>query len=267
MSKHYYLISNAVAEVGELKSQLVDVGTVKKRIAIVRKLNAELELIAYGRLLSQLDLDRFWQALGCMAYSAKGLLSVSNNTAKPSVPSSMNFGLIAAIASEQYGLAQDLVKLSSVEQVNPEYDDEFYQAQLLHVLLANPVIDENAAEIINDYCSSMEAYLEETPPIVEFYRALVDAKVEDITASFTAWCEQVFNQMQTKTERGNSLLAPLKQHVWLEGLAYIRLLNRMGIDMPITLSGVPDLIRKPVKHKFVEAYDLFSPQSVSAEVL
>ena len=203
-----------------------------------------LNCMAIGALMIDTDIDSFGRNLIRGAVNWKRLLEHSKEINKV-VPSSYNSTVFNAIVCSRMDLAKELLLLSGTEKTRWEYDDEFYSAMFVKEYFLTNFIEYEASSDLKKICDEIDDYLEKRTPQVQFFRALLSNDPEKIISAFEEWNEDI---AEKRKEKADSLYSTyyegITRHVWIEGLAFIRLAELKGIVFPKTVNLIPRFIRK-----------------------
>ena len=151
-------------------------------------------------------------------------------------------GLFAALLARQWGLAADISRLSpATPRLDTEYDDDFWYARALHlILLGAPQADVDAA-----LASFAEALQGDDSPRLDLLRALLDRDAEGAAKGFEALLEErdaKLARLKKQTASRDSLFKPFSA-IYVEGLAWLALLERAGLPTEPDYTCCPALAR------------------------
>lgn len=203
-----------------------------------------LKMMAYGKLLVDGDVPRFYAHLLCAAVNWRELLTQGQAEGHP-VPASMNAPLLGAIASGRMDLALDLAERSARQLTEPEYDDEFLGAFFLQEYVRARAGRAAVADL-EALCQRSDDYLGESPPRTETFRALARADWPAFGEAFRTWNETVAAALADPVSPGATFSSGITRHLWLEGLAVFRLANAAGCPPRSELYPLlPGLVLQP----------------------
>lgn len=138
-------------------------------------------------------------------------------------------GFFDAVAADRFGVARRIVNLSPQEWVERyEYEDDYCYVYFLHTLVTDAEDGERSAVL--ERLRRVEA----GAPSVRFAlcRALLkrdaDAFDEAFWAALDAWDEEV--AFQAESINRDEVAHCTEKHVWIEGLALLRLAEYRGIE-------------------------------------
>lgn len=188
-----------------------------------------LKMLAYGKLLVDCDVPTFHAHLLCAAVNWRELLARARAQGHQ-VPASMNDPLLGAIASRRMDLALELAELSARELTEPEYEDEFLGAFFLQEYVRARAGRPDAAEL-ERLCQRIDEYLGEPSPRTDTLRALARGEGRTFGEAFRAWNEEVATTLSDPDAPGAAFSSGITRHVWLEGLAVLRLASDAGLPL------------------------------------
>jgi hypothetical protein len=151
--------------------------------------------------------------------------------------------ILDTIAAGDFELGRRIVEISLREwQKGHEYEDDYCYAQILHRLIQETPMEQ---EII-PFLQQFEAYLDGDPSArLEVCRALVDREQSAFEDAFNALLEEqeakivndrVMGQLETP-----EVIA--LRHIFVEGLAILRLAERRGFHIQLEYRYCPSLAR------------------------
>jgi hypothetical protein len=155
-----------------------------------------------------------------------------------------------AVAANEKELAEEIVRLSPSDwRQSAEYEDDFCYAQLLHRLLEAS----SGADEVEALFEKFEAHLDgEDDARLNICRALATSDQEDFDDAFQALIEAREVQIAEDQERGK-LEEPktvAQRHVFVEGLAILRLAESRGISTTREYPLCPSLARVAMQVPF-----------------
>ncbi|MBZ4422599.1 immunity 49 family protein [Myxococcus sp. RHSTA-1-4] len=203
-----------------------------------------LKMLAYGKLLVDCDEPAFHAHLLCAAVNWRELLTRARAEGHQ-VPASMNDPLLGAIASGRRDLALELAELSARELTEPEYEDEFLGAFFLQEYLRARAGRTDTADL-ERLCQDIDEYLDEPSPRTDTFRALARGDGPAFNDAFRTWNETVATTLSDPDAPGATFSFGITRHVWLEGLAVLRLASGAGLPLePVPRPHLPELILQP----------------------
>jgi hypothetical protein len=204
-----------------------------------------LKMLAYGKLLVDADVPTFHAHLLCAAVNWRELLTHARAEGQ-SVAASMNDPLLGAIASWRMDLALELAELSARTRTEPEYEDEFLGAFFLQEYVRARAGRTDTANL-ERLCQDIDDYLGEPSPRTDTLRALARADGAAFAGAFRAWNETVATTLSDPDAPGATFSSGITRHVWLEGLAVLRLAGEAGLPLePELRPHLPELILRPL---------------------
>lgn len=158
--------------------------------------------------------------------------------------------LLDAIAAGDSTLARRIADLSPKKwKKDHEYKDDYFYAQILHRLVRKAVPGKEIALLIEQF----EGYLEGDPNArIDICKALSNKDQE----AFEEFFVELINDREAKItkdiERGQSETPQVvaERHVFIEGLAVLRLAERQGIETQLEYRYCPSLARMPMSIPF-----------------
>jgi hypothetical protein len=212
------------------------------------------QAVAICELLLDAEVDAFFHHMIRSARSRKWLLERAATTAgfppKPTRASNGK-GFFAALVANDWALAKQIADLSPRQwQPTMEYEDDFWYAHLLHRIAAGdaePALNGALAE----YARALEG---DEPPRFRLCRALLARTEEPALEAFADLLED--RRKELETMKKTSLLAtddlfPPFAAIYVEGLAWLRLLARAGIATEVEYPFCPSLARAEQYAPFV----------------
>lgn len=197
-------------------------------------------------LLLDAEVDAFFHHLIRSAQTRKWILEKSRTPGYPAlvVRAGNVRGLHAAIAASQWGLAREIAALSPQDVLGEvEYEDDFCYAHFLHrYVLAAPHAELSA--IVARFDGALEGGASTRRDLC---RALLarDAKAceEAFAALIEEQTETVARKKAESLEATEGLFYPMSS-IYVEGLAWLALLDAAGVSMPGEHAYCPSLARR-----------------------
>lgn len=203
-----------------------------------------LKMIAYARLLLESDVEGFFVNLHRVALNGRNLLRMVREEPQSNrrIPASHNAPLLAALVTD-LTLAREIATLSARERTPPEYDDEFYGAFFLQESVRPRAPEEPSVEL-EGLCQKMDDYLEEETPRSRTLRALARRDWAEFEAAFEVWNEGAARALAHAADSpGATYSMGITQHIWLEGLAVLKLAESQGFSpTPVPRPRIPGLV-------------------------
>jgi len=202
--------------------------------------------VAICELLLDAEVDAFFHHMLRSARARKWLLERAvAGLGFPEKPlrASNNKGFFAAIVANEWALAREIAVLSPLEWKDGlEYEDDFWYSHFLHRRLvgdAEPVL----RAILTEYSRALGG---DEPPRYRLCEALLAADHEPALAAFGDLIDEHRQELNTMRERSllatDDLFAPFSA-VYVEGLAWLRLLTRAGVSTDRDYPFCPSLAR------------------------
>lgn len=158
----------------------------------------------------------------------------------------MNAPLLGAIASGRMDLALELAELSARALTEPEYEDEFLGAFFLQQYVRARAGRTDATGL-ERLCQGIDDYLGEPGPHTDTLRALASGDGPAFGKAFRAWNERVAATLSAPEAPGATFSSGTTRHVWLEGLAVLRLACDAGLTRESELRPhLPGLLLQPL---------------------
>jgi hypothetical protein len=153
-----------------------------------------------------------------------------------------------AIAANDYGLAVQIIEASPSEFMQGhEYEDDFCYAQLLHGLITGS--DARASDLL----ARFEAYVEGAPNGRYLTaKSLSDRRQSDFNEAFEQLLRDRQQEIAKEIERGQieSPHVVMARRIFVEGLAILRLAEKMGLQTEEEYRFCPSLARVPMTEPF-----------------
>jgi hypothetical protein len=196
-------------------------------------------------LLLDAELDPFFHHMIRSGRSRRWLLRRAQKQAgfpvKILKPSNTR-GLFGALVAADWALAKEIADLSAQRWDDQwEYEDDFCYAHLLHRRLAGDPEPVQRA-LLGEYARALDG---DEPPRFRLCRGLLDRDGEATAAAFT---DLLADRREEMKELGNSvmgsdeLFGPFSA-VYVEGLAWLRLLDQAGLPTESEYPFCPSLAR------------------------
>jgi hypothetical protein len=204
------------------------------RDTLVRRVDTlcqHFQVLATGALLLEGSTRYFFQNLVQAAENWRRLLTHLERRGWAPPPATQNVPFLNAVATEQWTLAAELAAHSARQwQPGEEYEDDFAWAEVLHALVLQGRPGDTTERL-----ARLEAVGAETQaPKLAMARALLAGEGRDFQEAFGAAhaayeeATERHAKMGTLPRRG---FLP-HRHVWMEGLALLRLAERAGLPPP-----------------------------------
>ena len=205
------------------------------------------QAIGICELLLDAEVDAFFHHLIRGAQVRKWFLEQARTSAgfpERSLRASNGNGIFGAIAAFQWPLARDIAALSPgawMQEV--EYEDDFAHMHFIHRYLASAPPTE-LADIVNRF----EKALEGGPsPRLALCKAVLardpDAGAEAITALIDGHRAELAHMKKFSLYATEDLFLPLSA-IYVEGLAWLSLLETAGVVLPGEYTYCPSLARR-----------------------
>jgi hypothetical protein len=211
----------------------------------VRLCNA-FRVLAVGALLVDGNAEAFFLHLVRSAENWRRYLRARRDKAWPLVTPAMTMPIFGAVVAETWTVAEEIGQLSAAD-VKDEHDyaDEHLFARLVATVIASrgAPTDHGVALL-----SELEALGQ---PAYEHRIAVVRSLLDRDAASFErAFAEAALQFNDDAQKRSKMISVPASQkavesHLWLEGLAWLRLGEKLGMPAADTYLACPSLGRRP----------------------
>jgi hypothetical protein len=153
--------------------------------------------------------------------------------------------LLDAIAADDFDCAREIASRSAPALQPGEYEDDHHYARALHALLRQPVDGSAAARSLDD----MELFLSgEASPRLEVLRTIVrldQVGFERAFEEFLRWFEEGIERARARAQLEDPVVLALRE-VSIEGLALLRLADRLGLRTDLEYPYCPALARRPL---------------------
>ncbi len=205
------------------------------------------EAVGICELLLDAEIDGFFHHLIRSAQTRKWLFQQALDTeGYPTkvLKASFNQPLFDAIAASQIELAREISKLSPDTYFSDvEYEDDFCYSYFLHrFLLGSPKKELN--NILNRFEEVLEG---DESPRLDLCRLLLDPDPRASEEAFLGLLEERKEKMQEfedfSSYSDDALFYPNK-NIFIEGLAWLRLLEDVGISMNDEYGFCPSIVRR-----------------------
>ena len=214
------------------------------RLEAFRVYGLALKMVAYARLLLESDVEGFFANLYRVAANGRHLLRMVQEEPQGArrIPASNNDGLLAALVTDP-ALAGEIATLSARERRPPEYEDEFLGAFFLQEAVRPRAPGEPPAELESISHRLEQAWEKETPHATTL-RMLARRDWEGFERAFQEWNQEAAVALDRTAEApGAPWSLGLTRHVWLEGLAVLKLAEHQGCPLaPAVRPKVPGLV-------------------------
>jgi len=214
-----------------------------------------LRTTAVASLLVELDIDRFYHSLIRSALVRIHVLertppNVQRMTRFCSVSRSASF--FDAIAAGRTDLSSTIANLSSQEWMSRfEYEDDFLYARFLYDMVAAGPEAKHLPELLDRF----EEVVDGTPSDqLDLCRLLLDPDRGGFEGTFnsmlsarTEWVD-----FQRRSIGRDELAFAGEQHIWIEGLAILRLADSRGIAVEPEYRYCPQEARMPMESPFTD---------------
>lgn len=210
--------------------------------------------VAVCELLLDADVDEFFHDLIRSAQTRKWLLERAQNEqglSPKALKASNTMGLFAALAANQWDLARQIARLAPTAcSPGVEYEEDFYYADFLHGFLLGRDQDALAGTL-----EKLEEVLQ-GDPLAELglCKTLLQPSAEEAKEALESFLStrQVDNEhKKEKTALGTDAKFIVLSLVSIEGLAWLRLLEHVGIPTEKEYPMCPGLARKTTYAPFV----------------
>lgn len=212
------------------------------------------QAVGICELLLDGEVDAFFHHLIRSAQSRLWLLERSRRTPgypRRAIKASNTRGLNAAIAARQWPLARAIAESTTSDWWSDvEYEDDFCAAHFVH----RHLLSAQEAEL-RDILARFEVALEgQSSATFDLCRGLLSRDQGDCEAAFGALLEQrkerIADMKRSSVYATDGLFRP-QSSIYLEGLAWLSLLEAAGVRMAAEFPYCPSLARKASYAPFV----------------
>jgi hypothetical protein len=158
--------------------------------------------------------------------------------------------LLDAIAAGDFELARRIAGLvSPAFRAGHEYEDDHCYAQIVHRLIQEPVPETELEPLMERF----EAYLDgQASARLDVINALAEHSQDGFDAAFASLLDERGLQIEADKKRGQLEEAHIvpQRHVFVEGLALLRLAERRGLTTQPEYQYCPSLARVPMVAPF-----------------
>jgi len=209
-----------------------------------------LQALGICNLLLYADTDRFYENLVRSGHTRLYFLRKSReegNLTDYQLAISRWDSFLDAVAAGHFVLAREIVTLSGETWVSTgEYEDDFLNRLFLHRFISPPRPDRE--QQLRDPLTRWRTWLEaKASPRVDCCEALLARDSAAFAKAFEALIAA--RQMQTARESKTTLAADItfepRSHVFVEGLAYLRLASAVGFTLEPEYPLCPSVARMP----------------------
>lgn len=226
---------------------------VKELGRLSMELAGKLRALAIITLLVKGDIDRFYYTLirsGNVREIYLQRLSENGIEQDHHRVSGRYEPLLDAIAAGDLALARRIVDISPADwQKGHEYEDDYCYAQILHRLIQETPPEQEILPLLEQF----EAYLEgESSARLDLCRGLVDQNQNAFDEAFDDLLSEQEANISADKQRGQleeaSVIA--QRHVFIEGLAILRLAEMRGLTTQTEYRYCPSLARVAMTKPF-----------------
>jgi hypothetical protein len=194
------------------------------------------EAVAICELLLDAEVDEFFHLLIRSAQTRIWLLERSQREggySPKALKISNSTGLFDALAANQFKLAERIASLSPIEwYTDVEYEDDYLYTHFLHrYLLSDPISS------LTSILDQMEVELDgDDFARLDLCHCLLEQRQVDCDSAFSALLEERRSEIEKIREHSvyaTEAMFYVKSMVFVEGLAWLRLLERAGICMDV----------------------------------
>ncbi|OJT25273.1 hypothetical protein BO221_13080 [Archangium sp. Cb G35] len=226
----------------DLFAETLSEGKAEDLVELVREVCMHFHTLATTTLLIDASPQYFFYNLCCAAENWRRLLAHLHSQGDALPPSSDNTPLLGAVAAGQWELARALCHLSATARAEEEYEDEFVWAHMLQEFIALPVGRAFPEVLLSRYERVLE---EEQPDRLELFQALLVADGNRFFAAFQRVLQS--HERETEARAVGFGMSPDKfvayRFIWFEGLALLRLAERVGLRSDEPFLYCPPLAR------------------------
>jgi hypothetical protein len=159
-------------------------------------------------------------------------------------------GFLAAVAAADYTTARQIIALSPVDWLKGhEYEDDYCYAQLLHGLLAVQPDSPRLQALLQQMDTALDGREDARLILV---KAIVARDQGAFAAAMDAFVAARTNHLDADEAR-HRIEEPVmlaERHVYVEGLAMLRIAERLGLAVQTDYLYLPSLARLPMQRAF-----------------
>jgi hypothetical protein len=227
--------------------EVLEDGSVEELTGLVREACVYFHVQGVTTLLLDASPQHFFYQLGCAAENWRRLHLHLRGQGAALPAASDNAALLGAVAAGYWELARDLCKVSATERGEEEYEDEFAWARLLQELIALPAGEAPSEELLQRHRPALE---ESQADRLELLQALLAKDGRRFAAALTRLVQQHAAEVEALESTSSPEERVAYRFIWFEGLALLRLAERVGLKVEEPLLYCPPLARVPMKMKY-----------------
>lgn len=209
--------------------------------------------LAICELLSDVSTDIFYHHLirsGHTRLYHLSRLRAERRAANPRLMASRNEPFLDAVAANQFKLAADIAALTEKRWwQEDEYEDDFYYAHFLNCLVASDprmkVESEHAIKKYEAVCGGDGARIGICTALLTKDNSLFNSAFEQLLDERTDQVER-----EAETALGEELSFQMERHVFIEGLALLRIADKLHFATQEEYLYCPVVARLPMRAPF-----------------
>ena len=218
-------------------------------------LSQEYRSLAICKLLMDGDTDGFYHDLIRSAKTWLYFLDknyTSHSSVRITICASRNSAIFDALSAAQVHIAAQIAGMSSsIWSPDDEYEDDFWYAHFINLFVLYTVT--RKAIHFDEVLNSFEASLKGASDIrYKLCRALLEKNAGDFEFYFECLLKERSTLIRSDedTAIGEEISFNLEKHVYIEGLALLRLAENVGINCNQEFLYCPPLARIPMVKEF-----------------
>jgi len=248
------IAQNAQGHLQLIKDELTEKLTRQRQIELYVEAVKAYKIMAFVALLDRAEVKEFFGHLMSVVVNDLYLLEKHNiDPVNAMVPASHLDGLYCALICEDDAALKKICQLMAGHQMAPEYDDEFLLALFLKKLILQCLFNEPAASDMRTLLDQVEDYREDDALIVTFLRGLYEQVIGaaekapgQVESDFLVWHESMVDQINARADSSSAPYSmQVTRYVSLEGLALIKLAERLGYAFSDNIQLIPAAARTP----------------------
>lgn len=211
--------------------------------------------LAICELLIAAETDEFFHHLIRSAQTRKYYLTRCHNEnylTDPAIIASFNAPFLDAIVANQFKLAESISKLSPTKWMNAyEYEDDFLYAYFLHKIIE---FKEDSFVELQQIINQFDLLLEGSESTrLEICKAFLSKNQNIFDTAFNILINEHENQISEEkdTVLGEDLTFQPNCHVFVEGLALLKIAEKVGLKTKLEYKYCPSIARRTSYKPFV----------------
>ncbi|RKG95067.1 hypothetical protein D7V97_37870 [Corallococcus sp. CA053C] len=239
------IIINVSHELGQLREALLEPVTGEARVRLLHEVSRRERILAIALLLAEADTERFFRHLTLSAEAHAELLKAARDGG-PAVrfAGTGNFDPFCdAVVAGQDGLARELAHLAPVQWLSgEEYEEDFVYGRFLHILLLDGFQPSEQQEALLRRMAKLDpepdARQRLCRALFEKDASAFEAGLADAVQDHQRRCRELAARRFSPTAEGET-----ERHIFIEGLALLRLARGVGLQTSPEHQLMPSLAR------------------------